>query len=690
MRQNTWKFLLTSALICTLSACGGGSDSSTPSPGPSPGSGSTPPPDVILLSANIHTGNPTITGLAARFNNPQDVAVDSHGNVYVADYYNDAIRKISPSGFVTTIGHTSNNGGLDSTGVEARFNRPSSVAVDSKDNIYVADTNNLIIRKITPSGEISTIAGKAYTPGSADGTGSVARFNQPVGIAVDKNGNIYVSDAGNENIRKITPDGVVTTLAGSVSTSATVIDGIGTVANFRSPRGIAVDDNGYVYVADMMSSTIRKITPSGVVTTLAGTSNVFAYADGTGIAAQFHYPQDVAIDKNGNVLVADNGTIRKITPSGVVTTLAGKFGSPGSTDGTGSDARFSSPKGVAVDNNGNIYIADTGNSTIRKITPAAVVSTFAGVVAYPGGNVDSSGSLTGATVDANGNTYIADCFNNTIRKVSPTGEISIIAGTAGVSGNTDGTGKVALFNYPTSVAVDNAGIVYVADSGNNVIRKITPNGVVTTLTGVVSPEDYFYYPKGVADFNNPRGVAVDQTGNVYVADTGNNAIRKILPNGMVTTLAGISKRGSKDGSGFSAQFNAPTGVAVDNNGNIYVADSGNSSIRKISASNITTLVGSAGIQGSADGIGSAAQLYYPEGITVDKSGNVYVADVGNNTIRKITPSGEVTTIVNSTNTLGLKLKSLTNSEFLPSGIAISPKGSLMITSNNAVLSITGF
>ncbi|WP_410210311.1 hypothetical protein [Aquirhabdus sp.] len=691
-----------------LSACGGGSDSTgastnsgsstppvtnpppvTPTPGPT-----TASPDVVLVAANIHAGDQTITGLAARFNNPVDVAADSHGNVYVADNYNNAIRKITPSGFVTTIGHTSNNGGLDSTGVEARFNSPSSIAVDSKDNIYVADTNNVIIRKITPSGVISTIAGKAYTPGSADGTGSDARFNQPVGITVDKNGNIYVSDAGNENIRKITADGVVTTLAGSVSTSAIAIDGIGTAAHFRSPKGIAVDDNGYIYVADMMSSTIRKITPSGVVTTLAGTSNVFAYADGTGAAAKFDYPQDVAVDKNGNVLVADNGTIRKITPAGVVTTLAGQFGVRGHEDGIGAAAHFYGPTGVTVDSTGNVYVADSNNNLIRKITPAAAVTTIAGMVDQYGSYGNSAGNPTGAAVDTDGNTYIADCFNNTIRKITSTGVVSILAGIAGKRGSTDGDGSTALFYYPTGVAVDSAGNVYVADSGNNTIRKITSSGAVTTLAGTAGKQGNFDSTGAAAQFYNPHGIAVDQSSNVYVADTSNSSIRKISPTGVVTTIAGmignLGMAGSTDGFGFNAEFFQPTGIAVDKSGNVYVADSENSTIRKISGNQVTTFAGTAGIQGALDGTGSTAQFYYPTGISTDSSGNVYVADAGNNTIRKITPSGIVTTVVNSSNALGVKLKSLTNAELQPTGIAVSPKGQLIITNNSALLAVTGF
>ena len=236
---------------------------------------------------------------------------------------------------------TGSNPGADGTGSAARFYFPNGVAVDSAGNVYVADTNNYTIRKITPSGVVSTLAGLAGSPGSADGTGSAARFNDPYGVAVDSAGNVYVADTGNNTIRKITPSGVVSTLAGLAGSIGSA-DGTGSAARFFQPYGVAVDSAGNVYVADTNNNTIRKITPSGVVSTLAGLAGSFGSADGTGSAARFYYPEGVAVDSAGNVYVADTGndTIRKITPSGVVSTLAGLAGSIGSADGTGSAARF--------------------------------------------------------------------------------------------------------------------------------------------------------------------------------------------------------------------------------------------------------------------------------------------------------------------------------------------------------------
>jgi hypothetical protein len=237
--------------------------------------------------------------------------------------------------------------------------------VDSAGTVYVADIDNNEIRKITPGGVVITLAGLAGAPGSADGTGSAARFQGPAGVAVDNANNLYVADFLNHTIRKITTEGVVTTLAGLAGAPGSA-DGTGSAAQFDGPNGIAVDSSGTVYVADLWTHTIRKITSGGVVTTLAGMAGVAGSVDGTGSAARFYEPSGVAVDSAGTVYVADNHTIRKITPDGLVTTLGGMVGIQGSEDGMGSAARFNGPSGVAVDRAGNLHVADTGNNAIRK------------------------------------------------------------------------------------------------------------------------------------------------------------------------------------------------------------------------------------------------------------------------------------------------------------------------------------
>ena len=703
----------------------------------------TPYTITTLAGLALSSGSTDGVGAAARFSDPDGVAVDGLGNVYVSDCNNHTVRKITPAGVVTTLaGLAGNSGSANGAGSAARFNYPQGLAVDGAGNVYVADTGNHAIRLITPAGLVTTFAGMSGTFGLADGTANTARFRNPRGVAVDVLGNVYVTDTGNHTIRMITAAGVVSTFAGTPGISG-FGDGTGNAVEFRSPYGVAVDRLGNVYVADTGNQLIRKITSVGLVTTLAGTLGGSSVIDRPGNEAWFDDPKSLAVDWSGNVFVADftGQTLRKITPVGIVTTIAGSGLVRGSSDGTGSDAQFFYPNGMAMDSAGNIYVADSLQNTIRKgalaadeaptftVQPASqtlyvgayvtltvaargiaaptlqwqkdgvnlagqtnatlmlvrvqptenatysavatnqvgstpsngavltvllnypnpyAFSTFAGTAFIPGssdgmGLGASFARPAGVAVDGAGNIYVADTPNNTIRKITADGVVTTFAGSAGVPGSSDGMGSSARFNHPIGVAVDGAGNVYVADNANYAIRKITPAGLVTTFAGGT---DGFNDGTGsAAQFFDPGAVAVDGSGTVYVGESSANKIRKITFDGVVTTFAGGLASGSIDGTGSNAMFHGPAGVAVDGVGNVYVADTGNHTIRRITSSGVvTTLAGTAGSSGSADGTGSAARFNYPAGMAVDGAGNLYVVDYGNHTIRRITSDGQVTTI----------------------------------------------
>ena len=300
-------------------------------------------------------------GDAAQFKGPEGLAVDHQGNVIVADKSNNVIRKITPAGVVSTLAGDGTAGFADGTGKAAKFSSPWKVAIDNDNNVIVADRDNFKIRKITPAGEVSTIAGSVA--GVQDGVGSGAKFNQPLDVAVDKLGNIYVADNTAHRIRKVTPTGAVTTLAGGVAGAA---DGTGTAAQFKNPSGLTIDLDGNVIVADRINNKIRKVTPAGVVTTVAGTG-VAGEQDGHAAEATFNNPYGVAVDQDGNILVADlsGARLRKITPQGEVSTLAGS--GVGFADGLSAGAKFNQPTDLDVDADGNIYIADLSNNRIRKV-----------------------------------------------------------------------------------------------------------------------------------------------------------------------------------------------------------------------------------------------------------------------------------------------------------------------------------
>jgi sugar lactone lactonase YvrE len=346
---------------------------------PSGGATSGPPARLSVIPSGFTTvaglaevpGSIDSIGSMARFGGPAGLAVDSRGNVFVADVTKSTIRKITSAGLVTTVaGFPGAAGSTDGSISDARFSAPNSVVADGQGNLYVADTENQTIRRINRAGIVSTVAGLAGATGSADGRGSDSRFCFPKGLAIDTAGNLYVTCQGSSTIRKITSQGDVSTLAG-LSGNPGSVDGTKTSARFLCPNGIVVDLQNNLYVADQNNSTIRKITRDGIVTTLAGLAGITGSSDGIGSAARFNYPAGVAVDKAGNVYVADTGNsaIRKITAAGLVTTFAGLAGHVGAIEGPAPNARFNNPLGVAVDQAGNLYVADTGNSTVRKYAP---------------------------------------------------------------------------------------------------------------------------------------------------------------------------------------------------------------------------------------------------------------------------------------------------------------------------------
>lgn len=337
--------------------------------------------------------------------------------------------------------------------------------------------------------------------------------------------------------------------------------------------------------------------------TLAGQAANAGHTDGTGSAALFNGPADIALDSAGNAYVADsnNNTVRMVTPAGVVTTLAGQFGVSGGTDGSGTAALFNHPAGIAVDSSGNAYVADTGNNTIRKLVIATgAVTTLAGQAGVAGsadgiGTAASFNGLSGIAVDSTGNIYVSDTLNHTIRKVNAAGAVSTIAGTAGSSGFTNATGTAALFHGPQGLTLDSSGNLFVADTNNNAIRKLVlATAVVSTVAGQSGTAGSADGVNSQAQFHYPSSVAVDTSGNLYVVDTENHALREVAPDGAVSTLAGLAgTSGSADGVGTAARFNFPTGVAVLSNfaapaGQlpgpisptvVYVADTTNNTIR---------------------------------------------------------------------------------------------------------------
>ena len=625
------------------------------------------------LSVVAGNGIPAFSGdggpaTFASLNNPQGVVADAAGNVYILDVFNNRIRKVSTNGIITTAAGNGINGfsGDGGPATSASINIDyGGVAVDSAGNIYIADDLNQRVRKVS-NGIITTVAGNGTLGYYGDGDPATsAALNGPSHVALDAAGNLYIADSGNNVIRKVS-NGVITTIAGNGIAGCCGDGGPPANAFFNRPSGLAFDTAGNLYIADTLNYRIREIS-HGTITTVAGTgTNGFTGDGGPATAAELFAPYGVAVDVAGNLYIADasNQRIRKVT-NGTITTFAGneqyRFSGDG---GPAISATFSVPQGLALDATGAVYIGDSNR--IRRVSNG-IITTVAGNGSYgfsgDGGPATSAAiQSTGVAVDAGGNFYIADNGNARLRKVS-NGIITTVAGTGRISFSGDGgLATSAALEGPYSVALDASGNIYMADSGNNRIREVS-NGIITTLAGsgpsCTSTTCGSFSgdggPATGATLAEPNGVAVDATGNVYIADTLNNRIRKVS-NGIITTVAGNGTPGfSGDGGpATAASLDRPYGVAVDADGNVYIADSSNNRIRKVANGNITTVAGNGKAAFAGDGgPATAASLNWPTVVTIDAAGNLYIADSNNNRIREVLASPPAVGVVVAGDSLAL-------------------------------------
>jgi gliding motility-associated-like protein len=665
--------------------------------------------DHVILKIDVNGNVTTLAGVSkikgktngngalATFSSPLGLASDAAGNVYVADSGNNLIRKIDPSGNVTTLAGSGVAGSINGNGTSASFNNPNSVATDIAGNVYVTDNTNLI-RKIDLLGNVTTLAGN-LSSGNLDGIGTLASFNQPADVSTDVIGNVYVADTHNNLIRQIvttgytispalpaglnfdattgvisgTPNRLSSTqfytitaynAAGSSSTTFTLsVINLG-ITNFKpSSAGagttIAIYGSGFTsasavsfggtnakqftILSDTLITAVVGSGSSGLLSISAAgisfTKSGFLYTPAPNIS----YPAKQVYSPNKQINAVAPNNIGGMVPStlfgqpntyGTILDLAGN-GTPGYVNGSNSIATFNYPNWLSFDNNSNYYISDFNNDVVRgSDTLSFNVFTKAGTGVKGSNNGTalqaSFNQMQGLAIDINNNIYIADAGNNIIRKIDFNGNVTTFAG-SGASGSLNGLGRSASFNIPTGVAIDISGNIYIADKGNNLIRKITPIGQVSTIAG----NGIAGYTNGLstaASFNNPTGIAVDFHGNIYISDLGNNVIRKIDTTGIVTTLAGNGNQGSTNGLGTSASFNAPAGIATDALGNVYIAELGSNLIRKIDITGtVSTLAG-----GGAD---INTSFNSPIGVVSDLRGNLLVADALNYAVRLVSTTG---------------------------------------------------
>ena len=618
---------------------------------------------------------------------PRYVAADSAGNFYFTDTYFEQVFRVTAAGVITAYAGNGTRGfsGDGGQATAAELSQPEGLAVDSSGNLYIADGGNYRIRMVTPTGVISTVA--------LIGTGALA-------VAVDGSGNLYV--AGGEVVVKVNSAGTVTPFAGNGSVGYAGDNGPAISASLSGPAGVHVDSAGNVYIADVQNNRIRKVDSQGIITTFAGNKTGGFTGDGVqATATSLFYPTDVAFDSEGNLFISDalNGRLRMVNPSGIISTVTG--GGASLQDGGALQAGLE-PAGIAVDPNGNVLVVESGYRRVRRVVLAQeTITTVAGQLptAKAGDNVPATSVAlldpVGVAVDSIGNLYIGDSTDSRIRKVSPSGiittiagngipgytptgqasgaeidgaldmsfdplgdlyfiagvvqkidingAISIVAGAAGAGyGGDHGPATAALLLGPTDAVADAAGNIYISDRGNSVIRMVNPAGIITTFAGT----NQLAYggdggPATAAQLFAPWQLALDKSGNLYIADWGNSRVRKINSSGIITTVAGGGAGPIGDGGPATAASIGGNllGVAVDAAGNLYITS--DARIRKVEATTglISTIAGNGTPGFGGDGaLATNAMIHGANSITVDSAGNVYFSDETNLRVRKLTPA----------------------------------------------------
>lgn len=590
---------------------------------------SAPPGPLVRVLAGGYGNHADGPGSTALFYYPSGMAQGADGVLYVADTYNNRIRRVRPDGQVSTLAGSGEVGTTDGPAATARFTNPTAIAVDARGTVYVTDSYSQAIRKITPDGQVSTLPGLGHLV--APGAG-VSSFSS---LAVDAAGTLYVADKPQDIIYKITAAGVASALPGSRPAGHFPSKG-DTVVTLRRPAAVAVGNDGSVYVAGASDMRICRIWPSGRVRVLAGKPEFKAAY--RGVRTEHFRPNGLAVAANGTVYVADAGrnAIHQILPNGQVSTLSyvahSAPGAPRYAFGPGTAAHIASPWGLTRAADGSLYVVAHDDHRITRLSPDGQLGTLAG--AGEATRVDGPGPTAlfrepfGVAVASGGTVYVADGDNHCIRKISPRGQVSTLAG-SGQRGLANGTGPAARFTRPTGVAVAANGAVYVADSAD-CIRRIAPNGRVGTAVDLTPWRE----PPGNAEGRvAPFGVAIARDGTLYITGSLTARVYKVTPKGKVSILAGCGPHCDpyEEPSG-APSFRNPIGIAVAPDGSLYVTDPVNNAVRYVTPNgHFSTLIDDSGRAVNPAYTGSIVPAQ-PQGVAVDAAGKVYIADTSNNRV----------------------------------------------------------
>jgi sugar lactone lactonase YvrE len=682
-----------------------------------------------VISTIIGGGPNNIPAARANLYDPIGVAVDASGNFYIAAYQQNRVFKVTAGGTLTVVAGLGTQGytgdGVVGGAANATLNHPIGVAVDASGNIYISDTNNCAVRKVTTAKTITTIAGTTCGFSGDGGKGTAAQIYLPYGLALDGLGNLFIADYQNCRVRKLVlASDNISTAVGNGSCAYSGDGGAAPASSLAYPSGLAIDSANNLYIGDSNNYVVRMVTKTNnKVSTIAGNHTYGFAGDGAkATSAEMTYPYGVAVNSAGTLVTFTdyaNQRVRQFTVGGNIKTVAGNGtacqdngANVCGEGGAATSAQLYNPFGVAVTTGGKIYFANRTNYVVDAVTVGGNLTVAAGNHSPSYETLVTGTPATGAELnnpygiasDAAGNIYVTDSHNFMVREyVQSSGLLNFFAGT-GIEGFTGdgGAAKNAELQYNYGVAKDAAGNVYIGDTSNCIVREVNTAGNINLFAGVVVTNPQCGYtgdggPATSARLYYPYGVAVDTKGAVYIADYQEHVVRKVS-GGTINTIAGIGGLYGYSGDGgpaTSALLQGPTAVAVDPAGNVFIADYNNCRVREINGATgiITTIAGTGVCANGGDGLATSNPVEYPQGLAVDANDNLFIGDYSNR-VRWVAPNGYMTTIAGTgaagfTGDGGLATSALLNE---PTGIALDPAGNILASdySNNRVRSITAF